>query len=278
VRLHRLPARLYPTLRRLRTVGLWAIEPVDVCHKALTGQRHLPPLWLRRHVGPVASFERGAAEIAAAIALLGVLRPEHHVLDAGCGAGAMTFEFQRMLSASGRYVGFDVHRAAIEWCRRQFAGDERFRFELAEVRTSYSREFVAPARAYRFPARDGEIDFVLAKSLFTHMLEPDAEHYLREISRVLATSGRALLSAFLLEDPEKDGVRPDRTLQFRYGAGSVRWLTDANPTSGVAYARARFLEMVNAAGLHVERVIEGYWRATIAPNLQDLLILAHASR
>lgn len=191
----------------------------------------------------------------------------------------MAFEFQRMLSPSGRYVGFDVHRGAIDWCRRHFARDGRFRFELAEVRTAYSSGFVGPALEYKFPARDGEIDFVLAKSLFTHMLEPDVEHYMREINRVLTSSGSALVSAFLLEDPDKDATRANRTLQFRYGAGNTRWLTDANPTSGVAYARERFLTIAHTAGLRVERVIEGYWRGNvIAPNAQDLLVLRRESR
>jgi SAM-dependent methyltransferase len=46
----------------------------------------------------------------------------------------------------------------------------------------------------RFPAGDSSVDVVFAASLFTHLLEPDSRHYLREVRRVLAPRGRALLS------------------------------------------------------------------------------------
>src|SRR5205823_1511644 len=40
-----------------------------------------------------------------------------------------------------------------------------------------------------FPAEDGTIDLAFACSLFTHLLEDDTKHYLREVSRVLAPGG-----------------------------------------------------------------------------------------
>ena len=52
----------------------------------------------------------------------------------------------------------------------------------------------------RFPAEDGSIDLAFAASLFTHLLEPDARHYLRESARVLKKTG-LLVASIHVETP-----------------------------------------------------------------------------
>ena len=59
---------------------------------------------------------------------------------------------------------------------------------------TYNPDGVLKADNLRFPAGDGTVDVIFAASVFTHLLETDALHYLREISRVLAARGVALLS------------------------------------------------------------------------------------
>jgi SAM-dependent methyltransferase len=270
----RIPQPLHTTLRLLRTIGLWSAEPFDLVHRRLIGQSGLPPLWLRRHVGPLAGFERAAGEVAATIALLELVQHDSTVLDLGCGVGGLVPDFQRFLGAEGRYVGFDVHRQSIEWCRRRFGDDARLRFELAELRTAYSNDFSNVAAAYRFPCDSATIDFALAKSLFTHLVEVEAEHYLRELARVLASTGSALVSVFLL-DAESRGSS-SRAYQFPYGGDRVRWRIHGRPAAGVAYRRHVFTELIGRAGLRVTRSIDGYWRGgpVIAPNAQDLLVIS----
>jgi len=56
-----------------------------------------------------------------------------------------------------------------------------------------------PAGAIRaeeltFPCKSGICDVIFASSLFTHLLEPDAVHYLHETRRVLSRNGVALFS------------------------------------------------------------------------------------
>src|SRR5207302_4096718 len=47
---------------------------------------------------------------------------------------------------------------------------------------------------YPLPTEANPIDMVVCGSLFTHLFETDARHYLGEIARVLKPGGRALVS------------------------------------------------------------------------------------
>ncbi len=118
------------------------------------------------------------------------------VLDMGCGCGrtARVLVNNRWIK---RYIGFDVVREGIDWCRRyiapQWHGTAEFHcFDLHSL--EYNPGGTIRAEQLKFPCEDGEMDVVFAASLFTHLLEPDAVHYLKEVRRVLSPRGAALLS------------------------------------------------------------------------------------
>jgi SAM-dependent methyltransferase len=264
--LSRLPEPLIDLARLARTAALRACGPLEWCFR----KKGLPPLWLRRHTGPVANFSRSAGDTAGLISRLSLLAPDAAVLDAGCGAGAAAIEFREMLGERGQYVGFDVHAPSIRWCRARFRDDPRFRFEIAEIRTPFSRRSSGSARELRFPADDGTCDFVLAKSLFTHLLAPEAAAYLRETERVLAPGGRALVTAFLFDPAGEVPAFP-----FSSPEGSLRWKIRSRPHAAVAFSRPLFEAMISEAGLRVERSIEGFYPGCSAvPSGQDMLVLA----
>jgi SAM-dependent methyltransferase len=122
--------------------------------------------------------------------------PHGRLLDIGCGCGRAA----RALIPHpyiDSYVGFDVIAQNIEWCETFIvpAWPTTIRFHHFDL---YSKEYnpngALQASALVFPCADASIDTCFAASLFTHLLEPDAVHYLQEIARVLAPNGRALLS------------------------------------------------------------------------------------
>ncbi len=258
-------------LRSLRTSGYWLGSPIESMARRLGGREPLPPLWLRRHTGPVRDFVTAAQEMSSTMQRLGVVEPKDLVLDVGCGCGAMAFEFARLLSTDGRYVGFDVHRPSIAWCRRRFASDPRFRFEIADVATPFSPGRPTRAEDYAFPASDGAAGFVLAKSLFTHLMEREARRYLDEIRRVLRAGRRALVTAFLFAPSASTPAFP-----FPDGIAPIRWRVRVRPHSAVAYSRPEFEALVHDAGLRIAEMVPGFWPgAASTPAAQDVLLLSH---
>jgi SAM-dependent methyltransferase len=122
--------------------------------------------------------------------------PDHPlVMDIGCGCGKLARFLY--LNPTVRYIGVDLFRPAIEWCQREFAtlAGERFQFAHFDgISTIYNPGGTINATDYRLPAEDHTVDAVICASLFTHLLEPECQHYLREIARVLRPAGRVIAS------------------------------------------------------------------------------------
>jgi SAM-dependent methyltransferase len=117
------------------------------------------------------------------------------LLDIGCGCGRTArFLLQR---PDLRYTGIDVFRASIEWSARYLTplSNDRFEFVHLDVHNEHynSRGTIAPDEV-RIPVEDASIDVAFAASLFTHLLEPDAAHYLVDVARCLKDGGRLIAS------------------------------------------------------------------------------------
>jgi len=266
-------------LRGARTAALRLASPLDALWRRARGGRRaaLPPLWLRRHAGPVREFEGSAAGMVGLLQELGLVPVTGTVLDAGCGAGVMAAALADLLADGGRYVGFDVHAPSIRWCRRRFAADPRLRFDLAAVASPYGSSRGAPASGYRFPIEDGGATLVLAKSLFTHLTREDAAHYLREIRRALRPGSPAVVTAFLFDPsgPEMAGVRNEFPHEDPDSGGSVRYRSRRRPTAAVAFSRAELEALVERAGLRVQWLRPGYYPGGSPITGQDTLLLGH---
>jgi SAM-dependent methyltransferase len=165
--------------------------------------------------------------------------------------------FQNRLRADGAYLGVDLHDGCIDWCRRQYAGDDRFDFGV--LPQAYES---AAARRY---------DLVLAKSLFTHLCSRDAADYLAEIARVLERGGRLALTAFLFEHGTAVPALPHSDHD-----GRVRYRTRWRPEAAVGFDRAFFLELLARAGLQVLEARYWFWPGDRQRlSAQDTLICGH---
>lgn len=118
------------------------------------------------------------------------------VLDIGCGCARAA----RVLLPSPRvtsYIGFDVIPQSIDWCNRFVKPlfPQRATFLHYDVCSAeYNPDGSVRASDLVFPCTDQSVDLVVAASVFTHLLESDAIHYLNEVGRVLSKRGRAALS------------------------------------------------------------------------------------
>jgi SAM-dependent methyltransferase len=156
------------------------------------------------------------------------------LLDLGCGCGKQA----RFLlhNPNLTYIGIDLFLPAIKWCQRAFAPHAaRFRFEhfngISEV---YNPGGDIKASEYVFPLDDESVDMTICASLFTHLFEADARHYLEEIARIAKPDGRAIISIH---------VQPE-------------WGTNySGDESRIDIDEAYFVEMCEAAGLSVDQRI-----------------------
>lgn len=160
--------------------------------------------------------------------------PAPRVLDIGCGCGKLARFFY--LNPRLSYVGVDLYLPGILWGQRAFApAADRFKFVHFDGHSEvYNPGGRVKASEYRLPVADGSIDMTVCASLFTHLFEADARHYLSEIARVTKPGGAAIISIH---------VTPAQGSAFSGDEARI----DIDPDY--------FAQMCREAGMHVEKRI-----------------------
>ena len=206
------------------------------------------------------------------------LAPNHRVLDIGCGIGRMAIPLTTYLSPQGTYVGFDIVKDGINWCNERIASQfANFRFVHSDIyNSSYNEAGTLKAKDYRFPCDDGAIDFAFATSVFTHLLQADTEHYLRELDRCLARGGAALLTFFLLTDDSRQRIRQGKSVfPFEQPVGVCLTSNSKTPEDAIAYPEDYIIDLIRKSGLKIKLPIDyGSWCGRQpALSFQDVLIV-----
>ena len=123
-----------------------------------------------RHVG------RYNAELGRALVAFGEVRPGQHVLDVGCGPGALTRELAAILGQD-HVAAIDSSPVFAEACQQRLPG--------VDVRTG---------KAESLPFDDGVFDAVLAQLVVNFMA--DAHQGLAEMRRVARSGGRICVATW----------------------------------------------------------------------------------
>lgn len=122
------------------------------------------------------------------------LQPSHRLLDIGCGALRGGVRFIGHLDPAN-YTGIDISEHILE------AGKELLPPGLLDAR----RPRLLQNTNLRFSEfLDGEFDFVLAQSVFTHMPRSEIEECLTYLPRVLAPNGLFVFTVFFDERERYD--------------------------------------------------------------------------
>jgi ubiquinone/menaquinone biosynthesis C-methylase UbiE len=203
------------------------------------------------------------------------LMPGERILDVGCGIGRMAIPLTTYLDEDSIYEGFDIVKQYIDWCSQKISPKyPNFHFQLADTfNKAYNPKGKIPAREYTFPFDNDSFDFVFATSVFTHMLPLDMEHYLAEISRILRSGGRCLITLFLLgESPDLE--QGEKTVDFRYDMGAYKTINNKEPESAVAYGELYIRALFEKVGLKVKDPIHyGSWSGrTNFLSYQDIVV------
>ena len=239
-------------------------------------RRNMTPPRSMNFVGD-GDFTAVGIEFRSLFSQYGGLRPEHRVLDVGCGIGRMAVPLTSFISADGEYQGFDIVQSGIEWCQKNITPRyPNFHFRHVDIRNNdYNPNGLCQASSYKFPYENSSFDFVFLTSVFTHMFPPDMENYLAEISRVLKTGGRCFITFFLMNEESEDLMRKKPgSRNFIYKLDGCSTTTMENPEAAIAfperYIRDSFLER----GLSIEEPIRyGSWCGrTKFLSYQDIVI------
>ncbi len=266
-----LPDPLRPLARKIY------YSPVDPLNDSI-----IPPKRFAALYGGGDFIAMGRHRVDTFISMAG-LRPDHKVLDVGCGVGRMAIPLTQYLDANGRYDGFDIIPQGIKWCKKKIEPKfPNFHFELADVYNKYYNPHgkFQPSD-YKFPYADNTFDFVCLTSVFTHMVTKDLERYLDEISRVLKQgSGKCFITFFLLNPITRSITKEGKSSKdFKFKIDGECHTTDAHhPESETAYDELFVRRLYERFNLRImEPIRYGSWRfGKEGFDFQDIILASKA--
>jgi SAM-dependent methyltransferase len=244
-------------LRQAKNLFLLPLDCADV----LLGRRRdmVPPRYLGFEGD--GDFEATGDEFLRYFTELGELKPEHRVLEVGCGIGRMARPLTKYLT-TGSYEGIDIVPRGIRWCQRNISNRHpNFHFQLADIQNlMYNPRGRCQPAQYEFPFDDGRFDFIYLTSVFTHLQRREIEHYMAEIARTLHPGGRCLITFFLLNEESRRSLSAGLgSIDFRF-RGDGCWLRNEQvPEQAVAFEEVQVCALYRELGFAIEAIRWGSW-------------------
>ncbi|MBR0655588.1 class I SAM-dependent methyltransferase [Plastoroseomonas arctica] len=233
--------------------------------------------------GPAEQLEQtGAAHIANFQRHVGI-EAGMCIVDVGCGIGRDAFQLFDILGPTGAYVGIDVTPDSIRWCSDNITRrDPRFTFHHFNAHNELYNPFGdQTSMDFVMPIADASVDRIVLSSVFTHILEDEILHYMKEFRRVLKPSGLVYASFFLhtaeaLEAAQTKG-NTAWLAKFDIPLGNGLFANDPTyPRGAVALTDDAARRLIAAAGLRLDRpYLKGWWSGLheTAEDGQDVMIL-----
>lgn len=128
----------------------------------------------------------------------------------GRGNGRDAIPLTEVLT-SGSYVGTDVIGPSMAWCTENITPRHpHFRFVHQDLADQlHNPTGSIEVRTAPLPGEPASCDLFFAKSVFTHLLPPEAAHYLHEVARLLRPGGTAYLTVFVADEAVLASSRRD---------------------------------------------------------------------
>ena len=131
-----------------------------------------------------------------------------NIVDFGCGYGKLAPVSTFFTKPNGSYLGIDIRQDCIDFCSRHYAALPRVRFQRsADYNSMYSEErsldLERSTTEHDWSVEPASIDLVTSVSVFTHLQERQALHYMRQIHQILKPGGTAILTFHIVDEPRK---------------------------------------------------------------------------
>jgi SAM-dependent methyltransferase len=207
------------------------------------------------------------------------LKDGETVVDIGCGIGRNGTALSRHFGDRINYLGFDIVRYGITWCRKHFAQNGRYSFFHADIYNSFynPRGRINPAE-YAFPCRTDSADVVFATSVFTHMQASEVRHYINETARIVKPGGRCYFTFFLIDEDSEQSIKAGTSsFTFSHQGEGCRIESTDEPDMAVAYGLPWVEETLVSAGFRVCHIVRASWRGIASPYYQDIVVAMKSS-
>ncbi len=208
------------------------------------------------------------------------------ILDVGCGTGLLGIASEPFTSENGSYTGIDVMKHDINYCLKNFkASNYKFiHFDVANpmYAANQDKEFKP------WPIDTNSKDMVCALSVWTHLCEEDARFYFNEVSRVLRSKGKAVITFFVLDESYQNSLsrRTDEKGRF-HSTNQMKWIYNQhayqskdwfttewsnNPEEAIAINKTALEKLIQESGLRLIKHYPGNWKEEPGAYFQDVLV------
>jgi SAM-dependent methyltransferase len=183
-------------------------------------------------------------------------------LDFGCGCGRSARRLMQQTPRPDRYIGVDIHRGMVRWCQENLTPLEpTFEFHHHDVYSAGLNPDRTRPWARPLPVADSVCTIVEATSVFTHLVESQAEFYLDEMARVLAPTGVLISTWFLFDKTD---------FPFMQDNQNALYINDRDPTNAVVFDVPWLYAALAERELAIVRAeppaVRGFhWRLHISP-------------
>lgn len=213
-------------------------------------------------------------------------RENNQIVDIGCGTGLLGIASKPFLGENGCFVGIDVIKRDIEFCRKHYTSSKYSFIHFDVSNAAYApeqRKGILP-----WSLESNRFDLVTALSVWTHFQEKDALFYIGEVSRVLKSGGKAIITFFLLDDAY------ERTLSTRthkkgefHMTEQIRWIFDQPaygsdawfcprwvnvPEEAIGITKEGFERLIRETDLSVITHYQGNWKEIPGVFFQDVVV------
>lgn len=255
------------------------LRPFDFILRLITGTSDRPHLIIRRHAGPINKQERYAAEYLSYLKLLCNIKSNSRILDIGCSYGIMAIYLKDYIGTLGQYTGIDICDQDIVWANNNITKKyPNLKFIHINVNNPlYNPKGEYTANKFHIPLPDSCYDSILLKSVFTHMKYSEVHNYIKEIKRLLSSSGICLATLFLVND-EQIEMQQKGESKINFYKTDIGYFGRLDiPEYAVAYDEKMLKELLDIEGLEVSATYYGNWSGRDnGLSFQDIFLIKHA--